>query len=1013
MSTVRNRAFRPRITPSLLLDFILISAVAILVMLIEWLTDFDSLVIQWAYNNKDSGVEEFVVYGFIVAFLLALYAMRRTIRYRKLNQKHSETESHLHSSQQHLEMILSNSATILYTAPPDGNSGTNYISNNVKNILGYEPGDFKQPCFWQQILHPDDAVNLFSIVHKLYEQGSFENEFRVRHKNGSWCWIYNKMILVRDEKGNHKEMVGTWLDITERKEAQQAIKKSEQRFQWAAKATKDVIYDWDMQTNVGWANDQQFIGFGYPAQNSNIVTADWWKERLHPDERYRVINSIREATNQQRDTWSTEYRFQRADGTYAYILDRCVITYLENGLPSRCVGTMTDLSELKNAEQELILAKEKAEESAKAKSDFLANMSHEIRTPLNGIIGMTDMTLETNLTAEQKYYLNIVKSSSETLLGLINDILDFSKIEAGRLEFSATPFSLREEFPRTLQALGLQASEKDLEFICQIDQNVPDNLVGDALRLQQIIINLAGNAIKFTEKGEVTIKVKSQSVSKDEAVLHFIVSDTGIGIPEDKLSMIFDKFTQADASTSRKYGGTGLGLAITKRLVELMNGTIWAESKELYGSSFHFTAKFRIDPTKELSRSVSTEILENKRVLIVEDNKSTCEYLTEMLRHFKMKTSAVANGKDALMELTRAVRNKHRYDLVILDITLPGQINGFDVAQTIKQDDLLSGTEIIVVTMSQKISDRQQFAQMGITEFFSKPFDQTDLLGSIQKMLSRNKVETGGDSEFAQTGPTEVAATTKETLKILLAEDNKVNQEVALTMLTKQGYDVRIASNGEEAVKAVQKELFDLVLMDVQMPAMNGYEATQKIRQMHEPWLPHIPIIGLTANALAGDRQKCIDSGMDDYLSKPINMKHLLSTITRLHKNGSARSNGNEAAPQQVNFKVGYEELLNKLGGSRKVITTCLNLFNEEIPPLLIKLDFAFQGRNAEEIKWICHGLRSSLLTMEMYAATKLAARIEILAAQNAYEEMRQLLPGLKKEIDEAIDLIRNNLKNQ
>ena len=988
-------------------EFIIVSSIIVLVIILEWTVDLDDIIINLCYRHKQTLAEEIAANAVIVSLLLSVHHILRIRNYKKLIRKQTITETNLQSYQQRFEMILSNSATILYTAPPDGKSGTDYISPNVRNILGYEPDDFKQSFFWHQIIHPEDAATVFTTMHKFFKEGFFENEFRVRHKNGSWCWIYNKMIMVYDEKGNQKEMVGTWLDITERKHAQEAIRKSEQRFQWAAKATKDVVYDWDMQKNEAWANDQHFVAFGYPTVSSNIVTADWWKSKLHPDEQDRVIDSIREATRLKKDTWSSEYRFRRADGTYAFILDRCIISYLENGLPSNCIGTMTDISALKNAEWEMILAKEKAEESAKAKSDFLANMSHEIRTPLNGIIGMTDMTLETDLTAEQKYYLGIVKSSSDTLLGLINDILDFSKIEAGRMEFAATSFSLRDEFSRSLQALGLNAAEKDIEFICQVDANVPDKLIGDVLRLQQVVTNLAGNAIKFTEKGEVIIKVQSQSVSKDDAVLHFTVSDTGIGIPEDKLPMIFDKFTQADASTSRKYGGTGLGLAITKRLVELMGGTIWAESKELYGSSFHFTVKFKLDPARTSSPSISSAVLENKRVLIVEDNRSTCEYLTEMLRHHKMKTVGVSNGKDAMIELTRAARLRQPYHLVILDITLPGQINGFDVAQTIKQDEMFKETEIIIVTMSQKVSDRQQFAGIGVTEFFSKPFNQTDLLNSIQNIVSGKTVLFDEEFELAHIRPvgTRPDAALKNTVKILLAEDNKVNQEVALSMLTKHGYNVSVANNGEEAVKAIQKEHFDLVLMDVQMPAMNGYEATQKIRQMQEPDLPHIPIIGLTANALNGDRQKCLDAGMDDYISKPINMKNLLTTITNLHKNRRAIPK-EDPAPELVRLKVGFEELLQKLSASKDVVANCLDLFNEEIPPLLTKLDHAVQCRNTEEIKSICHGLRSSLLTMEMYAATRLAGRIEMLAGQNSPEEINHLLPALKREINEAVDYI-------
>jgi two-component system, sensor histidine kinase and response regulator len=660
------------------------------------------------------------------------------------------------------------------------------------------------------------------------------------------------------------------------------------------------------------------------------------------------------------------------------------------------------ISITKELESELILARDHAEKASRIKSEFLANMSHEIRTPLNGIVGMTDIALETKLTSEQIHYLTVIRSSSETLMGIINDILDFSKIEAGKLELSPVSFSFRDEIPKALQALGLKAFEKKLEFVFRLEQEVPDLLVGDVLRLQQIIINLLNNAIKFTEKGEVELKVALQSSCIEEVVLHFTVSDTGIGIPEDKLATIFEEFIQVDNSTSRLYGGTGLGLAISRRLVQMMGGVIWAESRPGNGSAFHFTMPLKRLLQKTEIQSIPIASLKHTPVLVVEDNKTASYYIQRMLQQFGLKPAAVNTGEDALVLLKKGVLQQHPYSLVLLDISLQGRIDGYTVAKLIKKNSELKDTPVIIISMSQKSSDRQRFARLGITDFFSKPFSQSELLNKIRSLLAApGNVQQKSPGANAENDLCFNAAMAEKT-EILLVEDNLVNQEVASSMLTRHGYSVTVAKNGQEAITRWRKKFFDIILMDVQMPVMNGYEATRKIREIETEIGRRTAIIGLTANAMNGDRKKCLESGMDDYISKPVRLKDLVAAIQQTQKKtGPLQKNINGQVPQHP--PVNMELLLEKMDGEKTQLLKCLKLFQKELPGLLKAVENALQQKKSRDLKNACHDLRGMLLTMEMTNAVSIISEMELLAATRKLKALSSMLPAMKREIDLAI----------
>jgi PAS domain S-box-containing protein len=891
-----------------------------------------------------------------------------------------QAEEKLRANEQLFRSILENAQIGISIF--GANAQAHLTNRALQDMLGYSEQELSRVEQWDEIVHPEERSSGAKRYAALIQgnQDADEYEQRFIRRDGRIVVVHEKFQLLRDVHGKPQYVIGLTEDITERKRTQEALQENELLFRSIFENAPVGISLYNFPKAQYLTNHALHEMLGCTHEDLKSVEA--WDQIVDPGDRAWSAQRYADLLKGTRDKDEYEQRFIRRDGRNVIADGSFTVIRDADGRPHYLLNMTKDITERKQAEVDLLAAKEEAVAATKAKSDFLANMSHEIRTPMNAILGMTHLALRTELTAKQRDYLTKTKVAAQALLGIINDLLDFSKVEAGKLELEEIEFRLDYVLEDLCSVISQKAHEKNLEFLIAPPKNLPPNLVGDPLRLGQILINLVNNAVKFTERGEVLVTVALEEQLADRVKVRFSVRDTGIGMTPEQSAKLFQAFSQADTSTTRKYGGTGLGLSISKRLVELMGGTIWAESELGAGSTFHFTAWLGIGSEDNRKRFIPD--LAGIRVLVVDDNAQAREILIETLRVFALRADSVSSGEDAVREIA-AADSLDPYRLVLMNLHMPG-MDGLQASRVIKRNDRLQHIpKIVMVSEFGREDVRTQAEEIGVDGYLLKPVNQSllydtlvDLFGFADRQDSRFQERTDERTVHDATG-----------IRVLLVEDNEINQQVATELLESAGAILTVANHGGEAVKILtegnQPPAFDVVFMDLQMPEMDGFTATRLLRS--NPRLQKLPIVAMTAHALVEERQRCLDAGMNDHVSKPIDPDNLFSTLLRWAKPQPKQAVGSQASltPVRASDEVGLTEIaginladgLKRVAGNRRLYRDLLGEFVARQRDAAAQISTALESGDpklAERIAHTVKGVAGNLgITEVQQAAEELA----------------------------------------
>ncbi len=794
-------------------------------------------------------------------------------------------------------------------------------------------------------------------------------------------------------EGGEQNVLALYQDISERMGVQKALQESEEIFRTVSAAAPIGIFYTDANGKILYTNKRWEEMTGRTAQDAMRAG---WADAVHPEDR-AVVEKLWESGFALQIELKDQCRFLTPEGHVNWVQWQTRALVGRDGKLQGYVGVVEDITRRRAAEQRLKEAKEAAEAASRAKSEFLANMSHEIRTPMNGILGMTDLALDTELKPEQREYLDMVRSSAESLLGIINDILDFSKIEAGRLDLESVAFSLPDCIESALEPLAVRAQQKGLEVTWALQGDIPEFLIGDPTRLRQILINLAGNAIKFTRQGEVSVRAERLQTKDGLIPIRISISDTGMGIPEEKQLQIFSAFSQADSSTTREFGGTGLGLSISARLIQLMKSEIELVSTPGKGSTFAFTVPFlRATGVPPAIPAMAQPPLMNEKALVVDDNEINRNLLMQVLPPWGLLTTCAASGVEGLELFRKSLDEGAPFSIVLLDQNMPA-MDGYEVAGKIRQMAKKDQPVIVILSSSPASAEPARLKKLGIERTLIKPLRRATLYEAIRHGL---KVPVSSKENHDPLAKKEKY----RALRLLLVEDNRVNQKLALRLLEKMGHRVTLAVNGREAFELLKPNTFDLVLMDIQMPVMGGVEATQKIRDAERQSGGHIPIIAMTAHAMAGDAEKYLSAGMDGYVSKPVRTSLLRAEIDRLAHPRPADTPGPAQQEEKYmpNANIDLVELLARVENDRELMRELLLIFKEEFPRHVHALRLAVDSSDGEKVATEAHTLKGMLSNLAASPAAGAAARLEQLGRTQevaAFQEACTSFENISKDL--------------